>query len=68
MLASRDIYYPKLSYDASSVCGRSLRMTRVVDIAVARAAAVKAAQQRPDNRQTVEEILSGLPPFDGDAA
>ena len=43
-------------------------MTRVVDIAVARAAAVKAAQQRPDNRQTVEEILSGLPPFDGDAA
>lgn len=48
-------------------------MTRVMNIAAerarrARAAAVKASQQRPDNRQTIEEILSVLPSFDGDAA
>ena len=48
-------------------------MTRVVNIAAARAkraraTAAKAKQQRPIARQTIEEILSGLPPFDGDAA
>ena len=70
--ASRDDYYTNQFGNATGSANRLVR-SRVARIAAerakrARAPAAKAAEQRPDHRQTIEEILSGLPPFDGDAA
>ena len=70
--ASRDDHYTNQFGNATGSANRPVRSC-VVNIAAerarrARAATAKAAQQRPIHRQTIEEILSGLPPFDGDAA